>query len=556
MKNPSRPGTRHLHRRRALRALLVTCLAALVVLVPVSAASAHATLLSSDPPDGSVLQVSPDVITFTFDETVTLVANSVQVFDAKGNVVPAEVKGRDAVVSAAVPAHLPRGSYVVAWRVISADSHPVAGSITFSVGAPSLTVTPPKIATGTDHRVQVPIAVLATLTYVGLFLAGGLLLFQLWTTRGIRLRPETGRRLDRVRWVASVVVVIAAALSVPLNGANDQALGLGGILQADAFDLSLVGDDVIVAGAQILGLALALVFVRRLPWLAATGAVLAVLSPAFVGHSRATYPVSLVMASDVLHLLAAATWLGGLVGLALILGSLSGRENDAATVIARFSVTGAWVLGALTLTGTIAAWRIIDSWSGLVETGYGRVLLVKIAVVAVTAAVAGYNRYRLVPRVRAAVGHAARRTAAGRVRNSVRAEAALIVGVLGLTGFLVDLSPNQTVASRAPVASRVSAALAGRTKVLATLSPGHIGPNTLTVQIQDESGEPLEGYAAPTISVSSPTVDLGQVTINPIASGTYAAKVVLPQAGTWTVEVSLRATEFDNPVTDVDVRVR
>jgi copper transport protein len=62
----------------------------------------------------------------------------------------------------------------------------------------------------------------------------------------------------------------------------------------------------------------------------------------------------------------------------------------------------------------------------------------------------------------------------------------------------------------------------------------------LTVRVEDQAGEPLESYAAPTVSVSSSGVDLGNVRVRPVLSGTYAAGVVPPRAGTWTIRVSLR----------------
>jgi copper transport protein len=101
----------------------------------------------------------------------------------------------------------------------------------------------------------------------------------------------------------------------------------------------------------------------------------------------------------------------------------------------------------------------------------------------------------------------------------------------------------------------VSTGTLGELKVLATVSPGSRGRNTLMVQVQDLTGEPLDGYAAPELSVRSSEVDLGQVVAVPIAAGTYAAEVVFPSAGTWEMQVSLRASEFDNPVTTVTVEI-
>lgn len=540
---------------RTWRTSVVLWLLALAVLLPASTASAHATLLSSDPPDGAVVQSSPGAVTLTFDETVTLTDSSVQVFDARGDAVPAEVRGRDAVVSAVLGEKLTDGTYVVAWRVVSADAHPVAGSLTFSVGTPSASVTAPQVAAADDPALTRALGVTAALNYLALFLACGLVLFGLWVVRDVSLDAGIDQRLRIWRGCAAAVAVFTALNAVPLRGADDLGLGLHGMGDPSTLDLALVGRDVLVLALQVAGLVVALLLTRH-RLVATTGALVAASSPAWVGHSRSHGPGLLVLPADVLHLMAGAVWLGGLVGLGLVLGSLRRRERDAATVLSRFSAIAAAVLALVTLTGVIAAWRILGSWSALVHTAYGQVLLVKVAVVAAAAGVAGFNRWRLLPRVVAEGGQAAGGEAARVVRSAVWAEASVLVVVLGLTGFLTDLSPNQRSTAGPAKPSTVSATTAGDTRVLATITPGTVGPNTVTVQLQDDSGLPLDGFAAPTVSLSSSKVDLGTVRVRPVASGTYAGQVVLPRPGTWTVQVSVRRTRFDNPVAAVQVQVR
>jgi copper transport protein len=130
----------------------------------------------------------------------------------------------------------------------------------------------------------------------------------------------------------------------------------------------------------------------------------------------------------------------------------------------------------------------------------------------------------------------------------VLAEACLLVAVLGVTGFLVNQPPREQPSSAAPAAGRVEVASAGDLRVLATLTPGERGPNTVTVQVQDSTSEPVDASAAPEVSVSSSDVDLGVVPVVPTGAGTYTAEVVLPAPGEWRVQVSLRVSRFDNPV--------
>ena len=448
--------------RAALRSGVVLCVVALAVLLPLSPASAHATLLGSDPKDGSVLKASPDVVTLRFDEPVRSTARSIRVFDARGAVVPTDVSSRGSVVSASLPAAMATGSYVVAWRVVSDDSHPVSGSITFSVGKPSPTVVEPKGEhkgqAGDESSLTRPLSITAGLSYLSLFTAGGLILFVLWPLGGVRLRPEVADRLVVGRWAGACLAVLTAVNALPLQGADEQGLGVHGAGDSSALDLSLLRGEVVVLVLQVVGLAVGLLLLRRHRWLSTAGAVLAVTSPAWVGHSRSAGPSVLVVPADVLHLLAGAVWFGGLLGLGLTLGTLRERPPEAAAVLSRFSAIAASVLVVLTATGAIAAWRIVGSWSALVHTGYGRLLLVKLAVAAVAVAIAGFNRWRLLRAVghggRHGVGHGVgdgvgpggepgeRGSTVLRVRTAVWSEAALLVVVLAVTGFLVNLSPN------------------------------------------------------------------------------------------------------------------
>lgn len=547
--------------------LLAVLTAILFVVGTAGPASAHATLVGTDPAEGSVLTSVPDVVTFTFDEPVSLPgADAVQVFDATGEPVESDSSSRDEVVTTDLPDTLDDGSYVIVWRAISADGHPIAGSLTFAVGAPSPQVAAPQVPDADPAAVRNALSVVQALSYAGLLLAAGLVLFWAWAVRGVRLDAAVRERVLKVAWSATGVALVAGIALVPLTGAYQQGLPLDRLGESAAVDLSLVGDDLVVLGLQAVGLLAALVLVARdggSAHRAAVGAAaVAALSPALVGHTRAIEPVWLLVATDLLHLAAGATWFGGLVGLALVLKALAGRERDAALVLVRFSAVAAGLLGLLAVTGSLMGWRILGGWAPLLDTTYGRLLLVKVGVAAVVAAVAGFNRWRLLPSAAGSrvAGHGARRTAVLRVRDAVRVEAVLLVVLLGVTGFLTNQSPREAPTDRAPVASRVAVGVLEQetgTKALATMSPRTTGPNTVTVQLQDQTGEPFTGFAEPTVTVRSAddTVDLGEQPVVPTDAGTYVVETVIPSPGTWVVQVSLRTSEFDNPVTTIEFEV-
>jgi len=210
----------------------------------------------------------------------------------------------------------------------------------------------------------------------------------------------------------------------------------------------------------------------------------------------------------------------------------------------------------LVATGALMGWRIVSSWQNLLETRYGWLLLAKVALVAAAAAVAAWNRYVLVPRIRQDTEYEQGRRAARRLARVVTAEAGLLVLVLVLTGFLVNQSPRAGALVIPEGRTGVQSTTLGEdAKVLVTITPARIGQNTVRVQLQDLTGEPLEPARPPTLSLRSEDIDLGEVPAVSVAAGTLEADVVLPAAGTWRLQVSLRISRFENPVAVVTFAV-
>jgi copper transport protein len=547
--------------RVVLRLVLGIALAfcALGLLAP--AASAHASLVSTDPAEGAVLASAPAEITLTFDEPVTLAASSSHLYDAQGAEVAAEARSVDRVVTVTPGEAMPHGTYVVTYRVISSDGHPVTGSLSFSVGAPSETVVAPGTAGGeTSSSVTVLHSLVQGITYAALFLAAGLAVFV------VLLLPAAGGlevlrwRLRRVMRRAAVVAATGAVLLVPIGVTYQQGLGLDGLATGTAWT-GWGSADALVAALIGLGLAGAAAALtpgaptRQRAGVVMASAGLALAAVALVGHTRSYGPPVLVVISDVVHVLAAATWFGGLVGLTISLPTLSKRERLAATALARFSVVAGGLLAAVAVAGLLLGWRILGSWSGLVETTYGLILLSKTFLVGLVVLVAGWNRYRLLPRVHSAAGYQGRVEAAGRLRTAVRAEAGGLVVVLMLTGFLVNQVPRAESAGVAADRASTMSAAADDVRVVAHLHPGRVGSNTLVVQVQNLAGEPLEPVAAPVVELASGELDLGSRPMQNIDSGTYETDVVIPSAGTWQIRVSVRTGTFVNPVLTLQTEV-
>jgi len=527
-----------------------------------SPAAAHAELVDTDPAEGAVLETAPETVTLTFNEPVRLTSQEVAVYDATGEEVPstAGASGPEVTVGLSDAAGLEDGSYVVSWNVLSSDGHPISGALTFSVGAPSAEVTAPPEPESSSAVVTVLRDVITVTSLVGLLVAAGLALFvalvlpRAWNATDVR------RRIRRLLTVAAAVGAAGAVLQVPIAAVYGQGLELDDVVTA--FDAGLVANELASAALVLLGLGLVARSATDAPpgrttgRLLVGGAALALAGPALVGHTRAFAPSPLLVAADVLHLLAGAVWLGGLVGLVLSLRALAGREALAAQTLARFSTIAGGVLLAVAATGTFLGWRILGSWGGLVGTSYGWLLLGKVAIALVVAGLGGWNRWRTLPAVEAAVGFGDRERAAAAVGRTVRVEAVLLVALLGVTGVLVNQSPRPAPVTPTPGATGVGAATAGDLKVLAVMEPRRTGSNTLLVQVQDAAGEPYDPPVRPAVELRTEGLDIGTVTVTPVAAGTYRAEVVMPRAGVWEVQVGIPLSRFENPVTTVRLTVR
>ncbi len=535
-------------------------LAAVLVLGAAGPASAHATLVSSDPAEGAVLEAAPDRIGFTYNETVVGVPDGVQVFDADGDQVASSTTVSGKQLDVSLTDEVGEGTLVVVWRVLSEDGHPITGSLSFSVGAASASVTPPPSSPSAGATTAPwTLSLVRAVGYVGMFVAAGLVAFAV-------LFLPTGSASDRARCrlvtgarVGAVTTVVAWLAGLPLTAMYQLGGGAGSLTRSATWS-TLPPTEYAVTGAVVAGVAVAVVLlgrgqpVRSRGRAAVVAGALAVSAPALTGHTRAATPEVLAVGADVLHLLAGSVWLGGLVGLALALPTLSGRDTTAGEVLARFSGVAAGILAALVVSGSLLTWRIVGSWSGLVETTYGRLLLVKIAIAVVAVLIAAWNRYALLPRLQQAARRRDRDTGTRLVGRSTAAEAAVLLVVLSVTGLLVDRSPEPEAplaASAETARTGPQPAMLGDVKVLATVAPQSIGPNTVTIELLDSAGAPTEFFEPPRARLSSDDVDLGAVPVTAVDVGTYSAEVVLPSSGTWRLQVSLRTSEFDNPVADL-----
>ncbi|MEU6349322.1 copper resistance protein CopC [Streptomyces sp. NPDC047072] len=391
-----------------VRTLVLLLLAACgLLLTTAGPASAHAALTGSDPQQGVVVDKAPDQVSLTFSEKVALSDDSLRVLDPKGKAVqqgkPFEVSGTTYGVK--LHSGLADGTYTVTYQVVSADSHPVAGAYTFSIGKVSVTSVSVSGETAGGGVVGWLYGFGRYLSYAGyIVLVGGAAFVLACWQRGAGVRPM--QRLVVGGWLA---LTASTLLLLLLRGSYTGSGKVG-----DVFDLDLLGNVLQTkAGAalvsRLLLLAAAALFISVLfgafdkredeekqdlvLGLAIGGTVVAAglaASWAMAEHASVGIQAGIAMPVDVLHLLAVATWLGGLTALLVALYRSEVPIESAA--VRRFSAVAFGSVVALVVTGVYQSWRQLGSWSAFTGTRYGQLLLVKIGLVALLVGIAFISR--------------------------------------------------------------------------------------------------------------------------------------------------------------------
>jgi copper transport protein len=543
--------------------------AVVAALTAAATASAHATLVSSTPANDEVLRRSPAQVVLRFNEPVETAFGSVRVYDGAARRVDdgGTTRPQPREVAVRIRSGLPRGTYTVAWRVVSADSHPVSGAFVFHVGKPGAG------AAGVASQVldeqagsravdrSFDVVRFLTFAFILLCVGGaGALAIVLAREDGQVRRPLWGALLG-----AGLLLAIVSLAGIGLQGAQASGLGLDA-----AFRRSLIGDVLETRFGHVtiarVGLALTIAVVAALallwPWrreqplavFACGLAVLVAATPALSGHARVEGGIAVV--SDWVHVLAASAWIGGLAFVLLALWRASGeRWPLASRAVPRFSALAVVSVAALLLAGVVNGYLEVRSWSALWETTYGRLLLVKVALVLPVLALGAFNNRFSVPRLRAGIASAVERR---RFLRATAAELALVVCIVGVTAVLVAEPPAkaQIAAEAGPVSQE---ALVGPFHLELVVDPARTGTNEIHLYLLDHStGQPAQVDEV-RVAALLPAAGVGPLRLQAVPAGPGHAVVpaaTFPLVGDWRLRVDVRKGEFDQWSSTVTIPIR
>jgi copper transport protein len=554
----------------------------------------HAQLEGTSPERGAVVKREPGAVVFRFDEPVEGNFGAVRVYDAEGARVDEgdafHPNGEGPRIGVHLKPGLPDGSYTATYRVISADGHIVSSGFVFSIGkpgrAPSETVAELTAGSGSGPVTETVFGLARGLQYAATALAVGSLAFLLavwlpglaavgragkaWS----RAARAFGSRLRATMILAAALGALTAGAGVVMEGA--EAAGVSGF---SALKETIVRETLETKFGTVWGLGV-------LAWLAvgvlaAAGfrnpadrrpnpAVLGLLAvplafivlvPALSGHGSTQSPVALNFPVNVVHVAAVAIWLGGLASLLFVLPAATrqlepgDRGRLLAANLARFSQVALLSVAAILLTGLVQAYVYVRHLDALLETGYGRAVLIKFVLLLALIALGAYNRRRSVPRLnRIAAGGESPGRAGLLLRRALRAEIALLAVVLGVTAALASYAPPVSAQS-GPFSTESQF---GPIQLEMTVEPARVGANEVHLYLFDaKTGAPYSKVEQLEATASLPDKDIS-LPLEPQLSGPghyTIPSAFLNSAGDWNLELTVRVSAFTEYTETIEVSI-
>lgn len=596
--------------RLGVRAMLLACVAlGLSIWLGTAPAFAHATLERTAPAANAQVDAEPRAVVLTFDEPVDLALGTVAAIGPGGARVDSGYSqgygGR--TVTIALRPGAGNGTYAVSYRVISLDSHPVSGGFVFQVGhaiaarastgasTAQVAAAPTSSGQAPEHAdVRAIYAVCRGIGFVGLLVLIGAAVFRvaLWPAR------TPPRRVNRLVWLGYGLVCVTSVselvLQVPYaTGASLTSIpgsALSAVLATTFGVAHLIRLAALAGAAPVLVAMLSATSstrarasrsTARWPVLCAAPLAVALLATwAYSGHAGSTDAVASVP-SDVIHLAAVAVWLGGLV---VLLVALLPIADDAGlrAALPRWSAIAMACVAALIVSGTAQALVEVGRWSGLVDTTYGRLLLAKIALLAIVLVIANSSRrwvrrrYSIGPTPPVAPpfgrGEDPLPAQLRRLRRGVAAETLLAAAAIALATMLIQTVPGRSASAErpAPVAAadrpvtRSGAYLAavrrGDVIIHVKVDPAVAGVQYIYLGATGSDGHPVH-VRQWTLTVGNIALGLDYVHVPVLIDsgvghhfvyGTFTMSAV----GTWTIQVTARTTDVDETIATCRVRIK
>jgi copper transport protein len=257
--------------------------------------------------------------------------------------------------------------------------------------------------------------------------------------------------------------------------------------------------------------------------------------------------------SNVLHVLAASVWVGGIGCLLLALpaatGQLEGldRSRLLLATLTRFSPPALTAVIAIALSGVVQAYIDVRTLHGLLHSTYGALILVKTILLLALIGLGWVNRERIIPALGRIVGAGASPGETGVLaRRTMRGELALMLAVLGVTAALITYAPPIDAAS-GPFSANTTL---GPAELEITVEPAKVGLNTAHLYLIDaKTGAQFTAVKELTATARLPSKGIGPLQLHATVAGAghyILSPAVLSPGGTWEIQIVARVSEFES----------
>lgn len=544
--------------RRFCAVLLVV---ALIIVLGAQSADAHSQIDSSDPANGEMLKTSPKSISLSFSEDVDVTPNSIRLFNDRGKQVNINdsASAANGEVRISVPT-LEKGTYVVAWNVISADTHPVKGSFIFSVDSKLNN----KFAidndfdkyfanSGDNQFLKIGFTISRFLIFTSLAVLVALMFFRIFILQG-----ELTRKLNSLFLISALVCVASSVAAFAFYFSIAREVGLAGVFNIGAFPQEFsfrFGTVTLLRLGSLLGLSVVWKYWRRpSPIFGFVFSVLLVSSLVFAGHAVVGTHTYLALLSDFAHLYSASIWFGGLIIIPFVIKGKNGLQ-----IVRKFSKVALCCVVVIAITGVFAWWRQIGSIDAAMTTWFGQLVNFKTLFFVGTICVAFFTRNHL--RASSEKNDSPERTS--KLLKLVYIESVLLVFVMVASALLVNSIPARTALS-VPVSKQVSVST-GYLEI--TVDPPRVGSNQVHVYMLNKNGTPypaIETGASLTNDVIKATWSNKDKEVSPIPvtmkfqglNHFISLNSNVPFPGKWTLKVRIQISDFDVVEASIDVNIR
>ncbi|MGA9875062.1 MAG: CopD family protein [Solirubrobacteraceae bacterium] len=578
------------------------------------AALAHAQLLGTSPQTGSTVAKQPKEVIFEFNQAVGGTLGAVRVYNAQGeevdNLDVGHPDGEEHWMGVGLKPGLPDGTYTATYRVISADTHIVYGGLVFNLGhagaAPKFTVAGLIGRNSSGEVTKLAFGVVRALDYLSLALGiGGLVFLALaWLpalAASAGAEPGWGAasrafasRVQLLLLVAVALGVLVSVFGILLQGASAAGVSLWASLKGTIVNDTLksrfgevwgarglvwLALGALLAGARLSrraaipvlrpatlgadGAAVGPYPPRAVVALAALGVGFLAITPALSGHASIQGPRGVFFPSDVVHVLAASVWVGGIACLLIALPAatrqLEGpqRSRLLLATLLRFSPLALVCVIAIAITGAIQAYIDVRSLDGLLHTTYGELVIVKVVLFVTLLGFGWVNRERVIPTLERLAGAGHPPGSGGIVaRRSMRGELTLMIAVFGVTAALISYAPPIDIAN-GPFSTTTSL---GPAELEMTVEPARVGLNTVHLYLIDaKNGSQFTATRELTVTAKLPSKGIGPLPLqaNVAGPGHYVLNSAeLSPGGTWQLQITDRVSEFEEYAKTIEVPIK